>query len=382
MNRVSKVLAAALLTLSAFGVTKGALADDRANADTAKPEQRRVLLIVAGSAEDAAALDASLRELLTRIGAVLDVRRVERLELDNPASLEQQPERSGVAVVWVDLQTSNGPALAIADGRTQRVVLSRRMDRRGSSAMEIEAIAHVVQSAVEELAQTPTPPSPPKEPPPVIQIIPPETPPRDAVLPVESPRTGWGIDLGGFFGGRSFGGGSNLVVGGGGTAALSTRRGQWRPAVMLMGEYHVAFDVPGDLVSVHAQVLSLRLLPTFQIAGGASWLIEAGLGGGTDLFFTSARSTDLPAASLKDSRTDAAPVLTAIVAAHVAVARSADLVLALSLDGDLAPRHFVADAAGTHEAIFAPQRFRPALMVGFTFAALGPVPYPTTGSGR
>ena len=49
-----------------------------------------------------AALDVSLRELLARIGARLDVRRVERLDLETPASPEPvESEGPALAVIWL-----------------------------------------------------------------------------------------------------------------------------------------------------------------------------------------------------------------------------------------------------------------------------------------
>ncbi len=357
-----------------------------------RADQHRVLLRMAASIDEAGALDASLRELLTRIGGSLDVRRVDRIDLDDPATFDRAPEPA-LAVVWLDMRGTGAASVAIADGRSGRVVLRRQIERRGSSGMTIEALAHVIQSAVEELADTP--PSPPPPPPPAPTptsapapspqvTLPPiavaGTPPPDRVAPAEVSAAHWGLDLGGFFGGRLFGGGSNLVVGGGGAAGLSARRGPWRPALWLVGEYHVAFEVPGDLVTVQTQVLSLRLVPTLQIAGGRSWLIEAGVGGGADIFFTTPRSADLPAARLSSSSTTVWPTVTAMVAAHLAVAKTADLLLAVSLDGDLAPHRFVTEEGGVHKGVFEPWRFRPALLFGFTFAALGPAPYPGNGN--
>lgn len=404
---MNRALVWAALVAATLGAAPRARAEEPSRA--AMRTDRRVIVFVRSSSEDSAALDTSLRELLQRIGSDLEVRRVERVDLD-----AQAPPT--LALVWVDMSGTGDATITIADGHTRRVLVRRGVERRGSAGLMVEAVAHVVQSSVEEVVVPQAPPAPPVTPAPVPapEAAPPPTPgpppaapppttasseaaspaatpssapnasaptstEHDVVAPAEPPIDGWALDLGGRFVGRSFGGGSNLVIGGGGTVTIDKGRENFRPALLLSGEYHVAFDVPGDLVLVHTQVLSLRLVPTLRLAGKDAWFVDCGLGGGFDTFFTSPRSNDLPATSLTGDRKDVAPVATALLAGHYAVARSADLVLALSLDGDMAPRRFVSDAAGTHQSVFAPTRFRPALAFGFTFGVVGPAPYPSVG---
>jgi len=57
------------------------------------------------------------------------------------------------------------------------------------------------------------------------------------------------------------------------------------------------------------------------------------------------------------------------------VAASADLYLALALDADLQPPNFVERDMMVTSPVFAPWRFRPSVLLGFTFDVLGPAPY-------
>jgi hypothetical protein len=85
---------------------------------------------------------------------------------------------------------------------------------------------------------------------------------------------------------------------------------------------------------------------------------------------------DVPQQFLGRPRLDAAPVLSAAFSARLSVGRASAVYAALSADVDLAPRRFVADVAGVRTALYEPWRVRPALVLGFSWSAAGPAPWP------
>lgn len=364
-----------LAAIAIAGAAAPARADVASPAE-AQPAPRRVVrLVVAGDdAEAVTALDASLRELVARLDLTVETSRAERLDLDAPL-----PGGSGgeLATAWVDMRAARATT-AIVDGRTGRVVARRSVTRDRSTAIVVEEIAHILHASVEELAEeerqrAPRPPVPTPAPPEPAS----PAPPRAAS---GAPR--WGLDGGGFFAGRAFGSGAEAVVGGGGLVGAALGRGAFRPALWLIGTYHVAFDVRGRLVDVHTKAAAMRLAPTIRVFGGEKWLVEAGPQGGFDVMWTTPRanSSGLPPERLGDESADVSPVLGAIVAAHLSVGPSADLLLALSADVDLSPHRFVVAEGAEIQPLFAPWRVRPALLVGFTFNLAGSIPYASAGT--
>jgi hypothetical protein len=365
--------------LTAFAATFGAtdaLADDATPAETREAPRRVVHVVIAGEdAEAAAALEASLRELVARLDLTVEASRAERVDLDAATLADGGSE---LATAWVDLRASRA-ATAIVEGRTGRVVARRSVERDRSTAIVVEELAHIIQASVEELAEQERHRAQPPATPPAPQPEPPRPePPRIAA---EAPQR-LGLDGGAFFAGRSFGTGAEAVVGGGGMLGAALGRGPFRPALWLIGTYHVAFDVRGRAVDVHTKAATLRLAPAIRVVGGQKWLVEAGPQGGFDVMWTTPRanSSGLPTERLGAENTDASPVVGAFVAAHFSVGPSADLVVALSADVDLSPHRFVIAEGNETEPLFTPWRVRPALLLGFTFNLAGSLPYAPAGA--
>jgi hypothetical protein len=263
--------------------------------------------------------------------------------------------------------------------RTGRVVARRDIGRDRSSAIVVEEVAHIVQASVEELAVTERPREPPA-PPPAPRPEPPPTPPP---TPPAHERVALGIDGGAFFSGRAFGTGAETVVGGGGMVGLSLGRSGFRPAVWLLGSYHVAFDVRGDVVDIHTTSATFRLAPTVRLFGGQHWFVEAGPEVGADVFWTTPRpNTNPERPRIAADSTDASPIVGVLTAAHLAVAQGADLFVAFALDADLTPHRYVVSGGAQPETVFEQWRVRPALLVGFTFTIAGVPQYPPIESPR
>lgn len=339
-------------------------------ASEARAERSRRVVVHRNTTSESATLDASLRELLSRLGTTLEIASDGSRALDEGA----------FAVVDVSLSENDRAAYIVIRDRNGKEVSRRTIS--AEPGLRVEATAHVVQFAVEDLltfeAATKPPPTPPP-PPPAPPASTPAPAPKPSPPPSELPRAKWGADLGALFGVRSFGGGTGSVVGGGAEIGGTYGRGNWRPGVALSAQVHAPLHARAPLLEMSAEVLSFRIVPNVQLVGGRIWAIEGGVGGGVDVWITDTTSNDLPASSLA-STTRTTPIATASVKGRLAVAKSADVVLAALIDGDLAPSRYVVNDQGARQAFFNPNRVRPALFLGFSFTLLGPDPYPSRGS--
>jgi hypothetical protein len=323
----------------------------------ASVERPAAVLVFTGGEAERAELEASLRELLGRVGV--------ELRADGPGA-----GAAPFAVINADWSAPEECEITVADSG-QRVVLIRRLLRTSSPTVVIEAAAHIIQSVVEELVHAPRP---------VVRQVLHSVEPPIMVLPREpgppAAQSGLGLELGGLVGVRVLGGGGPVAMEGGLAVTLRLYRGSWRPALWLSGVYEPPFVVSSSWAQLQVQTLSLRAVPTLDVVRGATWRLDAGVGAGANLFFNSTQSTALPSSRVGRPGVDVSPVFTGLVAWHLGVSRSVECLLAFTLDIDLAPRRFVVEVEGVHDVVFAPARLRPALLLGFSFGALGPEPYP------
>lgn len=315
-------------------------------------ESARVSASFTGGREELPRLEASVRELLLRLNVSV--------------------EPAGTAGVLAHLEVSWSEPTALhltVKDRAGEVILVRNLSRAGSPQLLAEAAAHVIQSTVEELLDLARekPKAPPPPPVPVVEVVSPRPP--------APPATGLGFGVGAHFGGRLYGGGAPLVVGGGLELTASYTSEHLRPFLSLLGDYHPSFERALDLVALRAQSFSFRVVPGLSVLRGERWRLDAGLGAGADLFFTSTSSSELPAGRLSGARTDAAPVLTALVQFHLAIAERFDLRLAFTVDADLQPPRYVAQLGPMREELFSPWRARPSLTLGFGLDPVGPAPF-------
>jgi hypothetical protein len=142
-----------------------------------------------------------------------------------------------------------------------------------------------------------------------------------------------------------------------------------------MGEYQAPFEIHHPLMDLSIQAVPIRAGIGVTAINGGTFRLDLAVGSGVDLFVTTPR-TRLPEARLAQQRPFGSPIVTGRIALHLAVARSADVWLAFSLDADLTPRRWVFAAGPNNEPqpVYVPWQFRPALQLGFSFAALGPGP--------
>jgi hypothetical protein len=330
---------------------------------TAQAPRPIVALTFIGNEADRAAFTGSLSELLMRIEIDLGVR-----ETDAPL-----PKDRLIAIVTADWTEARDVAVQILDAQ-QKVVLVRRLSRAGSASVTIEAAVHIVQSVIEELAQ-----------PTVGQLSPPPAlaatvaaPPK-VIAPVEppaEPTSGFSLEVAGFAGGRGYGSsGPPVSPGAGLKIGVTLAGGRWRPSAWVLAEYQAPIDIHPELFDLTVQAIPLRGGIGITAIGQTSWRLDLGLAGGADLFVTTGRSGVLPPINVRRPPLTASPIITGLVALHIAVAHSADVWLGVSLDVDVAPHRWVASIGPERAPVFAPWTVRPAVQLGFSFAAFGPEPF-------
>jgi len=333
---------------------------------TAAAEEARpiVALTFLGPDADRVAFTASLSELLIRIEIDLVVRQT-----DAPL-----PKDRLLAIVTADWSAPADVTINIVDAQ-EKVVLVRRLARAGSPSVVIEAATHITQSVIEELAH----PTVPLTPPPVVAVpMRPLRPTVEAQAPpaAAAPQTGLALEIAGFAGARGYGSsGPPVSPSGGIRLGLTLAGGRWRPSAWVSGEYQAPIELQQPLFHLKIDTVPLRAGAGLTAFAGDAWRLDAGLGAGADLFFTNPSPGLVPEARLRRPSVIASPIITGLIALHVAVARSADVWLAVTLDADLTPRRWVIAAGPVREAVFAPWQFRPSVQLGFSFGALGPAPY-------
>lgn len=359
----------------------------------AQPARRWVEVVVIGSEDDAHSLDRSLRELLNRLEIDLDYRHVDHV---NESSFAVPAEPPPLTIVTVDLD-SDPVTITFRDARNGKPLGKREVSRNTAPNVTVETVAQIVQVGVEDItaaaaaappAHSPAPVmSPPseKKPEPSLPAARPiatfAAPPTREGLSKETAATTkghgvpWGFDFGAFADGSYVAPNTGLVVGGGALATFALWRGPWRPALTVSGSYHAAFDASDAFVDQRVKLLSVRAVPTIQLAGSNAWSLEAGAGVGADVLFTSQASTSVPSQFLRGARTDVDPIVLASATFHVSIASGSDLFLTFALPLDLAPHRYLDDVGGTTQTVFLPARVRPLLAFGFELTSIGKAAY-------
>jgi hypothetical protein len=362
-----------------------------------------VEMVVVGGGHDAFALLDTLRDLLGRVGLVLEAHAVA-----TPAEVVTISRGSAVARVEVDLR-SPSEAVVVIEGRRQGPK-QRTVRRDPSPSIAREELAQAIQSGVEaQLFADPegraaaplvdagdgsdsAPPSPPVVPPPepsappVASAPPPPQPSlpadvplalplaREAAVPSRAPAA-LGVDISTLAGGGWFASGSGPVAALGGDVTVAGRRG-WRPSLSLSARAVLPFGGSEDSVTGHASAFAIRALAGVEVVRTSFIALVGGAGGGADVLWASPSSAVLPPSVLGADTTRADPVVSAFAAAHVRLVPSVVLTVMALGDLDLAPSRYVVVEGSSVEPVLAPWRVRPTLLAGFTFTALGQPTFP------
>ena len=360
-----------------------------------------VELILVGGGREAVALLDTVRDLLGRVGLVVEAHAVAA-----PADAAAISRGSAAARVQVDLRAPD-EALILTEGRRQ-APKPRTVRRDPSPTVAREELAQAIQSAVESqlfidpeghrtappevdgadaaapaASSGPAAPPPPEVQAPVASAPPPSPPPPPPEMtpaaapvlaheaaPTSTRSSVLAVDVSTLAGSGGFASATGPVVALGGDVTVSSRKG-WRPSVSLSAREVLPFDGSQDSVTCHASAFAIRALGGLELAH-ASWVaLVAGGGGGADVLSAQPRSATLAPTVLGSATTRGDPIVTAFVAAHVALVPSVDLTLMALGDLDLAPSRYVVVQGTAVDPVLSPWRVRPTFLAGFTFTALG-----------
>jgi len=353
-------------------------------------------LIVVGGGRDVAALLDTVRDRMDRVGLVIEVHSVA-----TPADAASLPRGSTAARVQVDLRSSD-EAVIVTEGR-QQAPKQRTLRRDPSPTLAREELAEAIESAVEsqlfidpekrraaaagdgagepdagaraaasgastEASAAPPAPSGPS-PPPLAVPAPAHGLAREAPAS-RGTSSSLGLDISTFAGGGWFASAVGPIVAFGGDVTLASRRG-WRPSLALSARSVLPFEGSADSVTCHVSAFALRVLAGIELARW-SWLsLMAGGGGGADVLWATPGSAVFAPSVLEVPTTRADPIVSAFVAAQVALVPGVAETVAVLGDLDLTPSRYVIVDGTSVEPVLAPWSVRPTLLAGFTFTALG-----------
>lgn len=336
-------------------------ASDRAARAQGVEGDRIVSLTVSGSTAEGRPLLASVDELLGRLGL-----RVAAGPLVEGVIVARVSVELGRDLCVVSVSKSSGPVLQV-----------RRVTRGPSTAVTIEAVAHVIQSSVEELIELDrrrVPARPPDAQPESEPPTPPELPAASAPLePLVGPKvSGPGVELGAYMSGRSFTTDALVVMGAGLITVLrfSSLQGI-SPRLAASFNWNGPFATSSSTVPVKTttQTWSIRLLGQARVPLGTSFALEVGLGAGADVFLShsESRSSTLTTDELSADLVVPSAILEASVGLRARVSSFAEIVFALAGDVDLSRHTYVSVLAGSRTPLFQHWLIRPALTLGFSF---------------
>ena len=336
-------------------------------------EPRAVEVVLVGGKGETGALVDTMRELLGRLGLVLDVRTVAQ-----PDDARAPPRGSVAARVEIDLRSDKDTTIVAfgKDGIPHR----RTLRRDPSLSIAREELAHAIQtvvcaSLVADAVPPEAPNAQPHDPPrgdtavaPTGLSAPAPKIERDALLAkVRSPLA---VDVNMLAGGGGFGDNAGAVMRVGAGAALVYRHGL-SPSLGIDVHYVAPFDVSSPRVTANASDLMFRGMAGATFFRNTWFALHAGIGGGADVLMVNARSAVLDTVN-KSVPTFVDPILSSMVGADIGVVRNVSLTLRFVVDVDLASNRYLLDHGTSQEVIFSPWNVRPALLLGFNFTPFGP----------
>jgi hypothetical protein len=329
---------------------------------------RTVRVEVRGSAEEAELLRASLSELFGRINLAFELAVVG----DPDAPSEQTPGTQ--IVVRVDLSEPGGARVALKRADPPTPEEMRFVPQRDSRELLLEETALVVYAGSESLIDEtllapPNPPPPAKPAPPVPAPSMPLPQSRPAASPAPT-RTPWVLEGAVLASAHAYAADAWAVPGLEPAVRRHVGENRWVPGVWLLGGYHIPFRESAQGVELSTSVWSVRLESSVEIARGRSFRLEAGLGGGLDIFVVTPTTTT-PGAEPGPQRHDVSGVISSLVAGSIALGRSSRAVLSARLDYEPAPRRYVVEQGGERTTVLEPLAFRPGVSLGLLFDVAG-----------
>lgn len=315
-------------------------------------------------------LHASLAESLGRLQLQVEVRRLETFSLE----AFTEPAAGAVAQAWIDLRDPEAPRVVVSDGASNRILSRQRLHNAGGDrTLAQEQVAFVVQTAVEsafDLPEEKQEASAAVEPPAAVAVeeapateepanVAPPTPEQAVTLRVPvAARYGvsWlSPDLGATPGATLEGG-------------VFWERTALAPGIFLAGTRYAQATLEEPDAELDATVWSLQLGGTLRVVDIGSLKLEVGVV--ASLYLWSLDPTLVaPVGSTTESQHRLEPDLTAGLRARVSreLATGVELVLALGLDVDPAPRDYVVDTSFGRRRLVSQATARILVDAGFRF---------------
>jgi hypothetical protein len=296
------------------------------------PDRSFVDVAIDASDAEADALVGALGDLVPRSGLRV---RVERRQ-DPPA--ESSGPDDAVAGVWIDASAPDQVDIRVTSARGgPRRSYERSLPRDGSTAVVAEEVSQVIRAELESIRATepaqpaPRAPDPPSKPASIDAPRPAPGPPRPAL----EAQSGVGIDLLAFVGERAVSSLSGPVLGAGVAADVSVGRVAWRPSLWVSAAYDARFDaMQTRRVTFDVGSESLRLIPSVTLLALEAMQVEAGIGGGLDLFQVAPLAVRASMAVFDPPNRVVDPVLTGHLLLRLRLASHVRMIFGFSMDYD------------------------------------------------
>ncbi|MCU0700034.1 MAG: hypothetical protein MUC96_26295 [Myxococcaceae bacterium] len=296
--------------------------------------------VVLRSVSPAPAFEASLTEMLGRLQVTLT------------------RAANGEPLAFLDADLTSGQL--VIDSPSRGVTIRRGLAPELVGEVRVETAAALVAAAVEVLLHT----DPPRQP---MKVTAP-TPAEPAVAPRPPSRVG--LELGVGLGPRLIGGSSVVDFGASLQALLTVPIGLQVPGVLLAVSYQPGFDLVGDAVALRGQLVSPRLFLQLELVRGRFGRLEAGAGGGVDVFSLARFQREGELLRPAERRLAVAPIISGLLTWRLPVGESVNLFASLTVDGDLRAPRAPPPMAGMEGDDPRPWTVRPMLQLGVSFAPL------------
>ncbi len=308
----------------------------------AQAQSRPLVVLRTVTPQRSVALEASLREMLARLNVTLD-------------AFEGDAGSDVLAIADVDLSTG----AIVLDSPSRYIVIRRSFPIGATADLSIETAATLIASSVDVLVHT----DPPRAP---IKIEPPLAPSPTAEAPRPRPLDPVGLDLGVGLGVKLSGGSSAVDFGGSVNALVTRPVGRQLPGVLAAFTYQPELELSSEGVSLRGRVISPRLFVQLELFRWARGRLEAGAGGGVDVYTLTPSQREGELLRPMAQRTFAAPVVSGLVTYRLPVGESVHLFASITVDGDLRPSRQSPGQGMNAEP--RPWTVRPALVLGVSFA--------------
>lgn len=313
---------------------------------SAQERRERPLVILKSVTPDSPSLEASLGEMVRRLGLQL---------------VQTQPSDGEVPLAIVEIDLTSGSVLV--DSPARKLTIRRTLAVELEGDVRRETAASLVASAIDVLLHTEPPRIPLKNEEPVVTTVAPE--------PVRTKTGAVGLDLGIGVGARLAGGSSVLDFGASVHALTTFALGSQLPGLMLWLGAQPALDLQGDTLAFRGQLFSARLFVQLELFRWQYGRLEAGAGAGADLFSFAAfqREGEL-LRPMPMRRIMASPIVSGLLTYRFPVGESVHVFTSLTVDGDLYAARAPPARPMNERNDPQPWTVRPMLQVGVSFAPL------------